>query len=255
MRFYLQQILYIMVVISCCLVLWQGVVSIGKMPRFILPGPMDVFESWRVNHKIIFENMLITALEIVAGLVLGTLLGMGTALGLARFHWIRKLGLPLLLFTQAIPIFALAPILTLWFGYGIMSKIMMTIMVIYFPITSSFLDGLLNIPSGLADLNQIMLGKKKTQNYRIYQHIYIPNALPNLASGLRLSAVYAPIGAILGEWVAASKGLGYLMLIANGRSKTALLFAALMALMVLTISLYLLMNYVSKKLENYSKGL
>jgi putative hydroxymethylpyrimidine transport system permease protein len=145
---------------------------------------------------------------------------------------------PILVFTQALPVFALAPILTLWLGFGMGSKIAMAVLIIYFPVTSAFFDGLMRTPAGFLDLARTMGAGKWATLWRIR----VPAALPSLGSGLRLAAVYAPIGAVIGEWVGSSQGLGYLMLLANGRAKTDLMFAALFTLGLLSILLYLVVN-------------
>jgi putative hydroxymethylpyrimidine transport system permease protein len=158
--------------------------------------------------------------------------------------------LPILVFTQAVPVFALAPLLTLWFGYGMGSKIVMTVLIIYFPVTSAFHDGLTRIDSGYRDLS-ISMGADK---WKFMQHIQIPQALPSLGTGLRLAAVYAPIGAVIGEWVGASKGLGYLMLLANGRAKIDLMFASLIVLACLTVILHIAVGMLANKLTRYAQG-
>ena len=158
--------------------------------------------------------------------------------------------LPILVFTQAVPVFALAPVLTLWFGYGMASKIVMTVLIIYFPVTSAFHDGLTRVDRGLLDQAKIM-GARPLQTLL---RIQVPHALPSLGTGLRLAAVYAPIGAVIGEWVGASKGLGYLMLLANGRAKIDLMFASLIVLACLTVLLHTAIGVLSRQLVAYSEG-
>lgn len=215
--------------------IWQLVVSLTGLPRFILPGPAAVAEAWWGNRALIAEHTLTTALEVLLGLALGAGLGAVTAIQLASSRVARVLVQPMLVFTQALPVFALAPILTLWLGYGLWSKVVMAVLIIYFPVTSAFFDGLMRTPPGYLDLAQVMGAGKRT----VLWHIRIPAALPGLASGLRLAAVYAPIGAVIGEWVGASRGLGYLMLLANGRAKTDLMFAAMLTLGVFSVLLHL----------------
>ena len=226
------------------LVVWQAVVSFSGLPKFILPGPLLVAETWWDNKELIFEHATITAIEVILGLVIGALLGIMTAIQLAAFKTARLLVQPILVFTQALPVFALAPILTLWFGYGLWSKIAMAVLIIYFPVTSAFLDGLQRTPSGFLDLANTMQAKSA----RVLLYIKIPAALPSLASGLRLAAVYAPIGAVIGEWVGASRGLGYLMLLANGRVKTDLMFAALITLGIFSILLHTIVVRATRNL-------
>ncbi len=231
--------------------LWQAIVSLTGVRRFILPPPALVAETWFDNRALIFEHTLVTATEIGLGLLVGAVLGIATALTLAASDFARLTVRPILVFTQALPVFALAPILTLWLGFGMGSKIAMAVLIIYFPITSAFFDGLMRTPPGYLDLAQTMGASK----WRTLWRIRVPAALPSLGSGLRLAAVYAPIGAVIGEWVGSSSGLGYLMLLANGRAKTDLMFAALLTLGVLSIVLYLTVNWLTLAyLKRHSPG-
>ncbi len=216
------------------LAFWQGLVLGFNLPRFILPPPGLVAETLWKSRTLLAEHALITISEVLAGLVLGALIGGITAIWLAASKTAALLVRPLLVFSQTIPVFALAPLLTLWLGYGLLSKIAMALLIIFFPVTSAFYDALVRTPPGWLGLAQVM-GANKWQTMR---QIRIPAALPGFASGLRLAAVYAPIGAIIGEWVGASKGLGYLMLLANGRAKIDLMFAALLVLAVFTMLLH-----------------
>lgn len=213
---------------------WQALILLTGVPRFILPGPALVAETLWTSRALIAHHTVITAIEVLAGLALGATLGGATAIALAASPLARQLVRPMLIFSQAVPVFALAPILTLWFGYGIGSKVVMTLLVIYFPVTSAFFDALMRTPQAWIDMARLMGAGPG----RIMRLIRIPAALPGFASGLRLAAVYAPIGAIIGEWVGASKGLGYLMLLASGRAKTDLMFAALIVLAVFTVLLH-----------------
>lgn len=213
---------------------WQGLVVATGVPPFILPGPVRVLETLFESRTLIAGHALVTMGEVLLGLVLGAILGFATAIGIASSDRMRGVLLPILVFTQTIPVFALAPLLTLWLGYGLWSKVVMALIIIYFPVTSAFSDALLRTPPGWIDMARVM----GATPLRMMLRIKIPAALPGLASGLRLGAVYAPIGAIIGEWVGASQGLGYLMLLANGRAKTDLMFAALITLAVLTLCLH-----------------
>ena len=227
------------------LLLWQGIVWLTGVPSFILPSPLRVAQAALDNRVLIAENTLVTATEVILGLITGTVLGAFTAVQFATSDRLQRLVMPLLIFTQAVPVFALAPILTLWFGYGIASKVVMAVLIIYFPVTSAFYDGLTRVPADILDMAKTMGGTKR----QIMRRIKIPHALPSLGTGLKLAAVYAPIGAVIGEWVGASKGLGYLMLLANGRAKTDLMFASLFTLVVMTLLLSLAVTKASDYLS------
>ncbi len=238
-------------VLSACMIiaLWQLVVWLTQAPTYILPGPLRVFQAFIDYGSLIFEHAMVTISEVIIGLILGTTLGIATALGLMTSSFGRRFFAPILVLSQTIPVFALAPMLTLWLGYGLTSKIAMTILIIYFPVTSTFYDGLRNTPQGFLDLAQSM----RATSFRTLTHVRVPAALPSLASGIRLAAVYAPIGAVIGEWVGASQGLGYLMLLANGRVKIDLMFAALIALCIFTILLRFVIGLVCNRIS-YKSG-
>ena len=225
------------------LAIWQTVVWVGDLPKFILPGPGLVAETLWKSRVLIAENALVTLSEVLVGLVLGAILGGLSAIGLAASSMARVLVRPMLVFSQAVPVFALAPILTLWLGYGLWSKVTMALIIIYFPVTSSFFDALMRTHPDWLGLARVMGATPA----RVMWHIRIPSALPGFATGLRLAAVYAPIGAIIGEWVGASKGLGYLMLLANGRAKIDLMFASLIVLAVLTLCLHALVDQFCRR--------
>ena len=222
---------------------WQAVVWLTGLPHFILPGPRRVAEAMWSSRALIAEHASVTLAEVLIGLGIGSALGIATAIHLAVSESARAVLRPLLVFSQAIPVFALAPILTLWLGYGLWSKIAMAVLIIYFPVTSAFFDGLMRTPQGFLDLAKTMGATPAAVMIRIR----IPAALPALGTGLKLAAVYAPIGAVIGEWVGASRGLGYLMLLANGRAKIDLMFAAMLVLGVLSVGLYLAADMLSRK--------
>jgi putative hydroxymethylpyrimidine transport system permease protein len=142
--------------------------------------------------------------------------------------------LPLLVLGQTIPVFALAPLLVLWFGYGLASKVAMAILIIYFPVAAALFDGLRRTAPGWLDLARTMGASR----LRTLLQVRLPAALPAFGSGLRVATAVAPIGAVVGEWVGSSAGLGYLMLHANARLQVELMFAALIVLMAMALVLY-----------------
>ena len=153
---------------------------------------------------------------------------------MSYFRPARQWLLPFLVISQAVPVFALAPLLVLWLGFGMASKIAMAVLIIYFPVTAAFFDGLRRTDPGWLDLARAMNGSR----WSILRQIRIPAALPAFASGLRVATAVAPIGAVVGEWVGSSAGLGYLMLHANARMQVDLMFAALTILALFSLALY-----------------
>ena len=219
------------VLILTVLALWQGIIWLGDMPRFLLPSPAAVAEALWLNRAEIARHAGYTLTEVVLGFGLGAALGAALAVAMGFSARLTGVLRPILTFSQTIPVFALAPILTLWLGFDMAPKIAMTMLIVFFPVASAFHDGLTRTPQAALDLAQVM----GSSRLRIMRHLRIPAALPSLATGLRLAAVYAPIGAVIGEWVGGARGLGALMIHANGRMKTDLVFAALLVLSVMTV--------------------
>jgi putative hydroxymethylpyrimidine transport system permease protein len=242
MRWLNTPLLRALLALGFALGVWHVVVWASGVPHFILPGPGRVGASLWNNAPLLWEHARFTAANLAMGLAAGVALGVATALNLALSPGARLLLRPMLIFAQAVPVFALAPIITLWLGYGAPSKIVVVMLVIYFPVTSAFFDGLMRLPAPLADLAQMM---RATPLRRLFL-LQLPNALPALASGLRLAVVYAPFAVVIGEWVGSSRGLGYLMLMANGRGQTDLMFAALLVLAAQSLILFALFEALAK---------
>ncbi|TCK03701.1 putative hydroxymethylpyrimidine transport system permease protein [Marinobacterium mangrovicola] len=224
--------------------LWQSIVWITGAPKFILPGPVQVFTTLFEQAPLLAKHGAVTLAEILLGLVFGVMLGLISALSLATWGPLRRWLMPVLVISQAIPVFALAPVLMLWLGYGMASKIAMATLIIYFPVTAACFDGLRQTPTGYLKLARTLGASKRAQLLQIR----LPAALPAFASGLRVAASVAPIGAVVGEWVGSSTGLGYLMLNANARMQVDLMFAALLVLALIAVTLYFLIDFLARRL-------
>jgi putative hydroxymethylpyrimidine transport system permease protein len=195
------------------LVAWQLLVWATGVPPFILPGPLAVLAAIQAQPGLLLHHAGITLAEILLGILLGSLVGISSAILLAASGTARRWLMPLLVISQALPVFALAPLLVLWLGYGMASKVAMAVLIIFFPVTAAFLDGLRRTEPGWVELARTM--------------------------DARPMAILAQIGAVVGEWVGSSAGLGYLMLHANARMKVDLMFAALLLLALMAIGLWL----------------
>ena len=214
--------------------LWQLVVLGTGVPPYILPGPLPVARALVAHLPMLAPHLATTVIEILLGLVLGTLLGSAAALTMILSPLLKRWLLPVLVISQAIPVFALAPILVLWLGYGMASKVAMAVLIIFFPVTASLYDGMRRTDHDLLDLARIMGASPAG----VLRHIVLPSALPAFAAGLRVAAAVAPIGAVIGEWVGSSEGLGFYMLHANARMQVDLMFAALTLLATASLTLY-----------------
>lgn len=232
------------VILAGLVLIWQATVSLTGLPPFLLPPPMMVAERAVKLWPVLLENAGTTLIEILAGLFLGTLFGLASAVTLSAFRPVRQWLMPVIVTSQAVPVFALAPLLTLWFGYGLASKVAMATLIIYFPVTTTLYDGLRSTNAGWLDLARTMGARPSA----ILLHIRLPAALPAFASGLRMAAAIAPIGAVVGEWVGSSAGLGFLMLHANGRMQIDLMFAALFVLAIMSVGFYYAVDYTMCRL-------
>lgn len=232
------------------LALWEGIISLFDLPPYILPRPAQVFLALYSNFQLISHEALATVTETLLGLVLGSLLGCTTAIALVFFRPLSLWLLPLVIISQALPTFAIAPLFVIWFGYGLLSKIATTMLMLFFPVTSAFYDGLRQTDRDWLDLGKTMNASK----WRLFWHLRIPAALPSLASGLRMAAAIAPIGAIVGEWVGSSQGLGYLMLNANARMQIDFMFATLLIVTLFALLLYFGIDYLLRILIPWQVG-
>lgn len=223
---------------------WEAIVLITGVPPYILPDPLRVVRAAHVHAGSLIHHALTTLFEIVAGLVIGTLLGASSALTMIASRSLKRWLLPVLVISQAIPVFALAPLLVLWLGYGMSSKIAMAVLIIFFPVTAAFYDGLRSTEPEWLELARVMNAKP----FAVIRHIRIPAAMPAFASGLRVATAVAPIGAVVGEWVGSSSGLGFYMLHANARMQIDVMFAALAVLATLALSLYFFVDLALTRL-------
>lgn len=220
--------------VAVILALWTLAWALAGRMEFILPPPWRVAAALWENRDLLAMHGAVTLAEILLGLALGAGLGVIAALSLALWRPAALWLWPLFVATQALPVFAIAPLLVLWLGYGLASKIAMAALIIFFPVASAFYDGLRRTDPDLLDLARTM----NASPLAVLRHLRMPAALPGLASGLKVGAAVAPIGAVVGEWVGSSAGLGFLMLHANARLQVPLMFAALFLLATMAILLH-----------------
>lgn len=237
-------------IITICglLLLWQAIVWGFDLPPYILPAPHRVALAFADNAGLLLREAVVTVSEMLLGLLFGCLLGGMAATTLLLSPVARRWLLPLLVASQAVPVFALAPLLVLWLGFGMASKVMMAVLIIFFPVAVALYDGLRRTEPGWLDLACVMTAGAPQHRLRVLLQIRVMAALPAFASGLKIAAAVAPIGAVIGEWVGASAGLGFRMLQANARVQTDLMFAALILLAVCAVTLYASVDIVTRRL-------
>ncbi|QEW23467.1 Putative aliphatic sulfonates transport permease protein SsuC (plasmid) [Paracoccaceae bacterium] len=229
--------------IFCGLIAIWWLVTLTGIPKFMLPSPFSVAAAiWEQRASLAYHTG-VTLMEILLGLGFGLLFGGGLALAMILSRGLQSWVMPVIVISQSIPVFAMAPLLVLWFGFGMASKVIMAVLIIFFPVVAAFFDGLRRTERGWLDLAQTM----GASSWSEMRHVRLVAALPAFGSGLRVAAAVAPIGAVIGEWVGASAGLGYIMLNANARMQTDTAFAALFILALLAVLLWQVVDRLLKR--------
>ena len=226
------------------LVFWEVAVRFLGTPAYILPTPSRVAVTLVEQAGLLWRDALVTGSEMLGGLLLGTAAGIGVSLVMAQSRRLEQALGPLLVVAQALPVFAIAPLLVVWFGFGIASKLAMAGLIIFFPVSTSLFEGLRRTDEGLIDLARLNRASRRDTLFLIR----LPAALPALASGLRVAAAVAPLGAVVGEWVGSSSGLGLIMLHANARMQTDTVFAGLTILVVFSLALWGAVGVLTRRL-------
>lgn len=224
------------------LALWQVYVQVSRVSPLFLPSPTAIVAALAQNWPIIYDNTVQTLLETVLGILLATLFGLTMAILLDVSSWIRRAIYPLLVISQTIPMIALAPLLLIWIGYDIRSKLIVVIIYCFFPIAVAVADGLASVEPELINLLRSM----RATRWQILWMVRLPAAMPSFFSGLRIAATYSVVGAIFGEYVGAEKGLGIYMQHATNSFATAQVFAAIVVTAVLSLLLFGLVSLIER---------
>jgi len=211
--------------------LWQFAIRFFEVKIYLAPAPSDIWPEIVERREALVEGALITLREVIAGFMVAVVLAIPSALLLTTFRVIERAVYPIIVFFQLIPKIAVAPLLLLWFGFGMSSKIVLVIVVCFFPL-------LVDSMTGFKSLNPRLLYLTKSMGASALQtlwHVRLPAAMPFIFSGLKISAVFATTAAIVGEMIGANSGLGYILLRGSGNLDTPLVFAALAAMSVIGI--------------------
>jgi NitT/TauT family transport system permease protein len=228
--------LFLVLSLSAGVILWELLVRVLDLPAFILPGPGLVWERFlkSLTSGQLTRHALATLFEVLSGLFLGSI--SATILGylLAKSPSLEKLIAPYLVASQSIPTVAIAPLLVIWFGPGIFSKVLICALIVFFPVLINTVVGLREVPQDLRDL---MHSLNATRSQTLWK-LEVPAALPVFLGGLRVGATLSVIGAVVGELVGADRGLGFLINVGRGQYDTALVFVAVITLIVMAMALY-----------------
>ena len=233
------------------LLLWQFVIWIGSFPAFILPSPSQVGSPFCANDPdgTLFRNTLATLMEVLAGLALGV--SVATVLGylVARSLTLERVLSPYIVASQAIPIVAIAPLLVIWFGPGISSKILICALIVFFPVLVNTVVGVRSVPEDLRDLMRSL----QATRWQTLKSLEMPAALPVFLGGLRIGATLAVIGAVVGEFVGAKSGLGFMVNVGRGVYDTALVFVAVFTLIAMALILYGTVSLIEHRLLGWQQ--
>lgn len=228
---------------------WEVIVRARDTPRWFLPPPTAVVEALFNSRQLLLHHTLVTLEEVAVGLALSFLVGVAFALAIASSRVVERAVYPFVIASQAIPIIALAPILLIWFGYGLTPKVIVVALICFFPIVVNTVDGLRSVDPDLIDLLRSM-GASSWTTYRV---VRIPSSLPYLFSGTRIAAAVSVIGALIGEWVGSSAGLGYFMIRSAGQFATARVFAAVLVSALLGLALFGIVSLLERLLMPWQR--
>ncbi|HME61780.1 MAG TPA: ABC transporter permease [Candidatus Binatia bacterium] len=232
------------------LVLWEILVEVIKVPAFILPPPRDLVTAFMKKMPIIGHHAFITFVEAFGGFVLSLILGVGFAVAVVYSRHLQNTIYPLIVILYAMPKSAFAPLMVIWVGYGLFSKIAIAFLVAFFPIVVNMVVGLKEVEPELLELARV----NRASQTDVFKKIRLPNALPYLFAGIKVAIVLSVTGAIVAEFVAANEGLGYLVLQANYSLDTAFALVILLILAVLSLGLFWLAEVIQRKLAPWSAG-
>jgi ABC-type nitrate/sulfonate/bicarbonate transport system permease component len=221
---------------------WEVVVHINETPRWMLPPPSAILESFRTDWRLLLEHARVTLLEVVLGFGLALLAGIVTGVAIDSSIVMRRAIYPLIIASQTIPMVALAPLMLIWFGYDLIPKILITSLIGFFPIAVNTVDGLRSGDREMLGLLRSM-GATGWQRFRI---VRVPAALPLIFSGARIAITFCVIGAVFAELVGASAGLGYLMERSAAQFQTSRVFACIVILALMGIGLFSLIAFIER---------
>ena len=236
------EILSPLIVTFGLLLVWELSVDLLKIPPYLFPSPSAILTACADNAWLLVRETWVTTVEILLGYTLSVVIGIPLALGI--FHWpmFSKSIYPLLVSTQAMPKVAIAPLFVVWFGFGLVPKILIALLISFFPIVINTVMGLSGIEPEKIFLARSM-GLSRFETFRL---IRLPDALPAIFGGLKISITLAVVGAVVGEFVGGDAGVGYELMVANGNMNTPLLFGGVLALTLLGLVLYGIVEWIEK---------
>jgi NitT/TauT family transport system permease protein len=233
-------------------VLWEVLTRLAGLPAFILPPPSAVGQrfvelAWAGG---LWRHVLVTLLEIVAGLGIGVTVAFALGYLIAKSRTLERVLAPYIVASQSIPVVAIAPLLVIWFGAGTLSKVMISALIVFFPVLVNTVVGVRSVPADLRDL----LRSLRASRWQTFAKLDVPASLPVLFGGLKIGATLAVIGAVVGEFVAADQGLGFLITLNRGLYDTAGVFVAVFLLIGLAMLMYSAVSLLERRTLRWRNG-
>lgn len=222
--------------------MWEVSVRIFKVPNYILPGPSAIIKVFSSMWKLILSHSVVTLYEAMAGLSVSIIVAMVLSFLMDRWVIIRRVLYPMLVISQTVPIIALAPLMLIWFGVGIFPKILIVVLVCFFPICVNTVEGLRSADRDMINLMKVM----KAGHLKIFMEVNLPSALPQFFAGLKIAATYSIMGAVIGEWLGAKSGLGIFMTRATSSYRADMLFAAIVVIVLLSIGVFKIIELLER---------
>lgn len=229
--------------LAAILILWQCVSMAGLVPNFMLPSPVEVVKAFISDFSILMENSKVTLAEAALGLFFGVAVGFFMAVIMDRFEKLYKAFYPLIVLTQTVPTVAIAPLLVLWFGYEMLPKVILIVIVTFFPVTVGLLDGF-----KAADKDTINLMRSMgAGNFQIFRYIKLPGSMSYFFASLRISVSYSVVGAVISEWLGGFNGLGVYMTRVKKAFSYDKMFAVIFLISIISLLLMKLVDLLQKK--------
>ena len=223
---------------------WELVILIFNIQAYLLPSPAAVYSALTGQWSYLASESVPTIEEVLLGFAVATVVGISIAVAIVTWRPFEKAVYPLLVASQEVPQIAFAPLLLVWFGFGLTSKVIIAFLIAFFPIVVNASAGMRSVPSEMLDLAH----STQASGFTILRKIRFPFALPNIFTGLKIGVTFAVIGAVVGEFVGSGNGLGYVLMTANGRLDTSLLFAAIIVLVIMGLVLFLAVSMLERAL-------
>lgn len=228
---------------------WDVLADLLSVKDYLIPAPTQIAEALWEERELLAEDAWVTLREVLLGFALAAIAGMGLAVAMHLSEPVRRALYPLLVASQTVPIVVLAPVLVVWFGFGILPKLLIIALICFFPITVNAYDGLRSVDPELVKMMRT-LGADRRQ---ILRGAELPWSLPYFFSGAKVAIAVAVIGAVFGEWAGADSGLGHLILVSSGELSTSLTFAAIFVLSLIAIALFGLLSLVERRVVNWTE--